>query len=703
MKTLPRLFQILIVSCFVLSCTMKNVQPPVAEKVSKEIITNGYSRIDNYYWLNDRNNPNVISYLEAENAYTDAVMKDYSKVQDKIFNEIVSKIKQEDMSVPYNLNGYYYYTRYEGGKEYPIYCRKKGSLNAKEEILLNVNELAKGYEYCKVSGYEISPDNKLMAYGMDTISRRLYTLYLKNLETGEISKHSINNTTGTCAWANDNKTIFYTLKDTQTLRASKIYKHCIDPSKKDVLVYEEKDDVFGTTLYKTKTREYLFIVCYSKTSVEYWFLDANKPDGKFKLIQRREKDHEYIVDHYKDKFFIITNWNAKNFRLMSTEIDKPGRENWKEQIGHRPDVSLLEMEIFKNFLVISERKNGLINIRIIDWKTWTNQYLDFGEETYSASIGINPEIESDNLRYNYSSLTTPQSVYDYNLVTHEKVLKKQQEIVGGFDPTLYKAKRVYAKTRDGKMIPISLVYRKGMKKNGNNPLLLYGYGSYGISTEASFALSRLCLLDRGFIYAIAHIRGGQEIGREWYDDGKMLNKKNTFDDFICCAEFLIKQKYTSPKYLFASGGSAGGLLVGAVANMRPDLFKGIIADVPFVDVVTTMLDESIPLTTAEYQEWGNPKDSVYFKYMLSYSPYDNVKAVNYPAMLVIAGLHDSQVQYWEPAKWVAKLRATKTDNNLLLLSTNMKAGHGGMSGRFESYKEYALQYAFMLKILGRKN
>jgi oligopeptidase B len=682
---------------------MSNKKPPVAQKIPKKLVTKGHTRIDNYYWLNDRNNAKVIEYLEAENAYTESMMKDYKPLEDKIYNEIVSKIKQEDISVPYKLNGYYYYTRYEEGKEYPVYCRKKETMNATEEVLLNVNELAKGYTYCKVSDYEISPNNKFMAYGLDTVSRRLYTLYIKNLESGEVMHFSVPNTTGSCAWANDNKTIFYAQKDTQTLRACKILKHVIDKtSDEDKLVFSENDETYGTSVFRTKSDKYIMLVSFAKTSTEFRFLDADKPDGNFKLIQKREPEHEYIVDHYNGHFYIVTNWKAKNFKLISTLVEKPGKENWTELIPHRPNVYLREMEIFKNFLVISERENGLIKLRIIDWKTKKDHYLDFGEETYTAGIGKNPEFESDTLRYNYSSLTTPQSVYDYNMLTHKKVLKKQQEIVGGFNPNEYQSRLVNSISRDGIKVPISLVYKKGLKLDGKNPLVLYGYGSYGISMEASFALSRICLLDRGFVYAIAHIRGGQEMGREWYEEGKMLKKMNTFNDYIDCAEYLINQKYTSPDYMFAMGGSAGGLLVGAVANMRPDLFKGIVANVPFVDVVTTMLDESIPLTTAEYNEWGNPNDTLYYNYMLSYSPYDNVKAVNYPAILVIAGLHDSQVQYWEPAKWVAKLRAVKTDQNLLLLSTNMKAGHGGLSGRFESYREYALEYAFMLKVLKMK-
>ena len=674
--------------------------PPIAEKIRKELTTNGHTRVDNYYWLNNRENTEVIKYLEDENAYTEDVMSDCSELREKLFNEIVGRIKQTDESVPYKENGYFYYSRYEEGKEYPIFCRKKETLEATEEILLNVNEMAKGYDYYQVSGLSISLNNKYLAYGVDTVSRRIYTIYFKNLETGELFDVVIPGTTGSVAWANDNSTFFYTTKDEQTLRSDKIFRRKLGSQlSEDMLIYEEKDDVFGTMVYKTKSDQFIMIACYSKASDEYRFLDANNPDGEFKIIQPREKDLEYSVDQYLDKFYIITNWEAKNFKLMEVSITNPKKENWKEIIAHRHDVFIQNIEIFSNFLVLSERKNGLINIRIINWKTKEDHYLNFGEEAYAAGIGINTDFNSVELRYNYSSLTTPGSAFDYNMITREKLLKKQQEVIGDFNPANYEAKRLYATARDGKKIPISIVYRKGIELNSNNPLMLYGYGSYGISIDASFSSVRLSLLDRGFIYAIAHIRGGQEMGRDWYDDGKKLNKMNTFTDFIDSAEFLINSKYTQPEKLFAMGGSAGGLLIGAIINMRPDLFKAVLAIVPFVDVVTTMLDDTIPLTTGEYDEWGNPNEELYYNYMLSYSPYDNVKQANYPAMLVITGLHDSQVQYWEPAKWVAKLRELKTDNNILLLNTNMKAGHGGASGRFEAYRDTALEYSFILKLL----
>ncbi len=678
---------------------MENIKPPVAEKIKKELTIHGDTRIDNYYWLNKRDNPKVIDYLKAENEYTKERLKHTEKFQEKLFNEIVGRIKQTDESVPYKNNGYYYYTRYEEGKEYPIYCRKKENLEANEEILINVNEMAKGYSYYQLTGLSVSMDNKLLSFGVDTVSRRKYTIYIKDIETGKIFTEKINNTTGRAVWANDNKTIFYTLKD-ETLRAYKILKHKLG---EDVLndkeLFTETDETYYTYISKTKSNKYLIIKSKSTLSSEYRFLDADNTDGEFKIIQKREKDLEYSISHYKDKFYIVTNFNAKNFRLMETPVCKTDKENWKEIIPHRNDVLIKKIEVFNDYIVVSERENGLIQLKVIELKNNNEYFIDFGEETYEAYISVNYEFETNLLRYKYSSLTTPSSTFDFDMKTKEKKLLKQQEIIGDFNSDNYVSERLYANARDGKKVPISLVYRKGLEKNGNNPLLLYSYGSYGSSVEPYFSSIRLSLLDRGFVYAIAHIRGGQELGREWYEDGKLLNKKNTFTDFIDCAEYLIEQKFTNKSKLFALGGSAGGLLMGVIINMRPDLFKGVVAAVPFVDVVTTMLDEDIPLTTSEYDEWGNPNEKVYYDYMLSYSPYDNVEKMNYPAMLVTTGLHDSQVQYWEPAKWLAKLRDKKTDNNMLLLYTNMEYGHGGASGRFERYKEIALDYAFFLNLL----
>ena len=678
-------------------------EPPVAEKIPKELTIHGDIRVDNYYWLKERENPKVIEYLTAENEYRDAVMKHTESFQKKLYDEIVGRIKKTDMSVPYKDSGYYYYSRYEEGGEYPVYCRKKETMEAEEEILLNVNEMAKGHAYYSVAGFSVSTDNNLIAFGVDTVSRRKYTIHFKNLKTGEILPDQIPVTSGRAAWTNDNKTVFYAAKDETTLRSYKIMKHVLgtDPSS-DKEVFEEKDVTFDTYVYKSRSKKYVFIGSGSTLSDEYRFLDADNPDGKFKIIQPREKDLLYGVDHYKDKFYIRTNYKAENFRLMATPVSKTTKENWKEVIPHRDDVLLQGFEVFKGFLVVNERISGLPNLRIMRWDKKDEHYLDFGEETYSAYISYNPEFDTDVLRYGYSSMTTPNSVFDYNMNTKEKTLLKQQEVLGDFDSNNYHAERLYATAGDGTKIPISLVYRKGLEKNGDNPLLLYGYGSYGASMNANFGSSRLSLLDRGFVYAIAHIRGGQEMGRYWYEEGKLLKKKNTFTDFIDCAEHLIAEKFTNPDKLFAQGGSAGGLLMGAVVNMRPDLFKGVIAAVPWVDVITTMLDPSVPLTTGEYDEWGDPNKKEYYDYMLSYSPYDNVEAKDYPSMLVTTGLHDSQVQYFEPAKWVAKLRALKTDNNILILDTDMESGHGGASGRFRRYKRTALQYAFILDQVGIK-
>lgn len=681
----------------------EKIKPPIAERIEKELTIHDHTRVDYYYWLNERDNPKVKEYLEAENRYKEAVLKHTEALQEKLYKEIVGRIKQTDMSVPYRERGYHYYTRYEEGKEYPIYCRKKGSLDVEEEILLNVNEMAEGYDYYHVAGFTVSMDNNLIAYGVDNVSRRKYTIYFKDLRTGELLTDQIPNTSGRAAWANDNKTVFYALKDETTLRPYKIMRHKLGTlSSEDKEIFREDDPTFNTYVYKSKSKKYLFIGSEHTLSTEYRYLDASNPDEEFKVIQPRERDHEYHVDHFQDKFYIRTNLDAKNFKLMETPITKTSKENWVDVIPHRQDVLLQEFEIFNNYLVLSERKNGLTHIRIIRWDDKSEHYLDFGEETYLAYIQYNPEFDTDLLRYGYTSLTTPNSVFDYEMNSKEKTLLKQEEVVGDFNPENYQAERRYATVRDGTKVPISLVYRKGLEKNGDNPLLLYGYGSYGASMDPTFSSVRLSLLDRGFVFAMAHIRGGSEMGRAWYDEGKLLKKKNTFTDFINCVEYLIAQKYTNPDKLFVMGGSAGGLLMGAVVNMRPDLFKGVIAAVPWVDVITTMLDDSIPLTTSEFDEWGDPKNKEYYDYMLSYSPYDNVEAKDYPAMLTTTGFHDSQVQYFEPAKWVAKLRYLKTDDNRLILHTNMEAGHSGVSGRFRRHKETALEYAFMLDLLGIK-
>ncbi len=680
----------------------KTMKPPVAKKIPKELVTNGKKRIDNYYWLNQRENPKVIEYLNAENKYTEAILKPTEKLQEQLFVEMKKRIKEDDKSVPVLNNGYYYYSRYEKGKEYPIYCRKKGSLDAHEEIFLDVNLLAQGQKYCKVNDYEVSPNNKILAYGIDLVSRRQYKIHFKNLETGKNYPDSIENTTGSVVWASDNKTVFYTRKDPETLRSFQIYKHTLgqDP-KNDQLVFQEDNETFDVDVFDTKDRKYIVIASYSTLSDEYRYIPADQPNGEFKIFQPRRRGLEYSIDHIHDKFYIRTNLNAENFHIYTTGEQNTLKENWKPLWKYNDSIFTEEFELLSDFIVVKQKKAGIGNLYVKNIKTGKDYDISFNEEVFDVWISANHEPESVVLRFGYTSLTTPTEIYDYNLITKERKLLKQTEILGGFDKNNYEAKRLWATASDGTKIPISIVYRKGIELNsGNNPTVLYGYGSYGYSLDPYFSSTRLSLLDRGFIYAIAHIRGGQEMGRQWYENGKLLKKKNTFTDFIACAQYLINQRYTSSDKLFAWGGSAGGLLVGAVANMAPQLFKGIIAEVPFVDVVTTMLDESIPLTTGEFDEWGNPKDSVYYNYMLSYSPYDNVTAQDYPNMLVTTGLHDSQVQYWEPAKWVAKLRATKTDNNLLLLYTNMDTGHGGASGRFEALKEYAMDYAFIFYLLG---
>jgi len=679
-------------------------KPPKAEIVPKELSIHGDTRIDNYYWLNERENPKVLEYLKAENAYTEAVMKPLVPLQEKLYNEIVGRIKQTDLSVPYRSEGYFYYRRFEEGKDYPVYCRKKGSLEGTEEVLLNVDEMAQGHDYYSVGGLAVSPDNMLLSYGVDTVSRRKYTLHFKNLATGEILPDAILNTTGSAAWAADNKTVFYTQKDDTTLRSHKIFRHTLGtPVESDALIFHEADETFDVTAYATKSKKYIFIASSTTLANEYRFVPADKPMAEFKVFQARERGLEYDIDHFQDKFYVRTNMGAKNFRLMTAALDKTGKADWVELIPHRDDVFLENFELFKGALILEERKAGLIQIRVMPWdKATAGHYLDFGEAAYAAGLTTNPEFDTEWLRYGYTSLTTPMSTFDYNMVTKEKKLLKQEEVLGGFDAANYQTERLTAVARDGVEVPVSLVYRKGFVKDGKAPCLLYGYGSYGASTDADFDSNRLSLLDRGFVYAIAHIRGGQEMGRAWYEDGKLLKKKNTFTDFIDCAEYLVAQKFTQPGRLFAEGGSAGGLLMGAVVNMRPDLFKGALVGVPFVDVITTMLDKSIPLTTGEFDEWGNPEVKEYYDYMLSYSPYDQLAAKKYPALFVTTGWQDSQVQYFEPAKYVARLRVLKKDKNPLLLWTNIEGGHGGVSGRFRRLKQTAMEYAFVLDLAGIK-
>jgi oligopeptidase B len=682
-----------------------DITPPKANKIKKHLEIHNDVRIDPYYWLNDRENEEVIDYLKKENDYYDKMTAHTKDFQNELYEEMKGRIKEDDESVPYLFNGYYYQTRYEKGKDYPIYTRKKRSLDAKEEILFNVNDMAEGHNYYNLSGISISPNNKYASFGIDTISRRKYTIYIKNLGTGKLLKESIPLTTGGAIWANDNRTLFYTRKDEQTLRSNKIFMHVLgtDP-KSDELVYEEEDETFSCFIYKTKSKKYIIIGCYSTMSNEYRILEANRPNGEFRIFQHRIRGLEYSISHYNDNFYILTNLDkAKNFKLMKTNIGSTSFKNWIDVIPHRDNVLLEDVDIFKDYLVVCERFNGLNCLRIIRWDNSSDYYLPFESETYTAYTKRNLEFDTKILRYSFNSLTTPPSVIDFNMETREKTVLKETEILGGkFDKKNYESKRLWATVKDGTKVPVSLVYKKGIKKNGRTPLLLYAYGSYGSTIDPYFSSVRLSLLDRGFIYAIAHVRGGEYLGRAWYDNGKLLSKKNTFTDFIEVSKFLIKEGYTTREHLYAYGGSAGGLLIGAIVNIEHKLYNGVIAAVPFVDVLTTMLDESIPLTTGEYDEWGNPNDHEYYEYIRSYSPYDNVDKKEYPNMLVTTGLHDSQVQYWEPAKWVAKLRDLKTDDHLLLLHTNMDTGHSGASGRFESLKETAMKYAFLLDLEGIK-
>ena len=707
-------FLTLLSVIFLTSCMNNSVTPPIAEKQPYEMIKHNDVRVDDYYWMRltddqkkaenyDEKTQKVVDYIDNENIYTQESLKHTNKFQDKLFDEIVGRIKKDDESVPYFSNGYFYYTKYEPGKEYAINCRKKGTLDSDEEIILDQNILADGKDYFAVGGWSVSPNNEWLAYSTDYVSRRIYTVHFKNLLTGETIQNAISNSSGSVAWANDNRTVFYTSKNDVTLLSEKIWRHKLgSDSKSDEMVYHEKDDTFYSGVYRSKSGDYIIIYNLSTLVSDFHILNADKPDGDFVNFSPREKEHEYSIDHYQDKFYIISNWDAKNNRLMETSETKTSKKNWKEVIPHRDDVHLLDMEIFKDHLVINERKDGLRGLRIIHQKTGKDEYLDFGESTYTSRISTNREFNTNVLRYSYSSMLTPSSTYDYNMDSGQLTLMKQQEVVGGYDQNNYESERLYAIARDGEKVPISIVYKKDLKKVESQNLLLYAYGSYGSTIDPYFSSVRLSLLDRGFVYAIAHVRGGQIYGRKSYDDGKMLNKKNTFYDFIDAGKYLINEGYTNKDQLFIEGGSAGGLLIGAVVNMEPDLWKGAICAVPFVDVVTTMLDATIPLTSGEWDEWGNPEEKEYYDYMLSYSPYDQIENKAYPNMLVTSGFFDSQVQYWEPLKYVAKLRDNWAGDNRLYLHMNMDAGHGGKSGRFRRYREVALEYAFVLDLAGIK-
>ena len=678
----------------------KNTVPPKAKKIPKILEIHGDERNDPYFWLKERENPEVIQYLEEENAYAEAVMKDTEDFQQLLFDEMKARYKKDDESLPYFFNEYWYIVRFEKGKEHPLFTRKFQSLDNEEELLLDVNVLAEGLKFFEVGSVAVSPNNKLMSYSSDNMGRRIYDINFKNLETGEILQDQIGNTTGKAVWANDNEHVFCIRKD-DSLRAFQVFLHQLGTdSSQDVLIFHEDDDTFDVNVFKTKSLEYIFISSSSTISDEQRFIPADNVMADWKIIQPRIDDLEYAVEHYQDEFYIISNADdATNFKISKTKVANPGIENWVEVIPHREEVLLEGFEIFKNYLVLEERKEGLLQIKIIETKNNEFHYLPFSDPTYTTYIGLNLEFDTEKLRFGYTSLTQPSSTFEYDMKERTTKLLKQQEVLGGdFLPENYLSERVWATARDGRKVPISLVYHKDTPKSAETPLLIYGYGSYGHTIDASFSNVRLSLLNRGFIYAIAHVRGGEYMGREWYEDGKMLFKKNTFFDFIDAAKYLVQENYTSEKHLYAMGGSAGGLLMGAIINYEPKLFNAIVAQVPFVDVVTTMLDETIPLTTGEFDEWGNPKDKEYYDYIKSYSPYDNIEAKDYPHILITTGLHDSQVQYWEPAKWTARLRDLKTDDNLLVFKTDMTSGHGGASGRFESLKEDSLEYAFLMKL-----
>ena len=676
-------------------------QPPLANKIPKELKIHGDVRVDEFYWLNDRENPEVIDYLNKENDYYKQETKHTKIFQEDLFEEMKSRIKKDDSSVPYKYNGYWYITKYEKGKDYPIYTRKKESLDSIEELLFDCNIMAKDHSYFRLVGLNISPNNQFISYGLDTTGRRQYNLRIKDLKSNKVFKEEIWNTTGSSTWANDNKTLFYSLKDETTLRSEAIYKHRLNTNpENDELVFEEKDDTFGVGVYKTKSQKYLVISSYSTLTTEYQILNANNPDGIFKVFQARTRGLEYSISHFENYFYIVSNIdNAQNFKLSKTSENNTEKANWVDVISHREDVLLEGVDIFKDFLVVSERENGLNKIKISTWDNSTSYYLPFNSETYTAYTTSNIDFETTKLRYGYQSLVTPSSVIEFDMITKEKTILKEQEVLDvDFNKEKYTSKRLWANASDGSKIPISLVHHVDTEINSNTPLLLYAYGSYGSTIDPYFSTVRLSLLNRGFVYAIAHIRGGEYMGRQWYEDGKLFKKRNTFTDFIDSSKFLINNNYTSPEHLYAMGGSAGGLLMGAVINMAPELYNGVVAQVPFVDVITTMLDDTIPLTTGEYDEWGNPNDKEYYDYIKTYSPYDNITNKMYPNLLVTTGLHDSQVQYWEPAKWVARLRDLDKNTSKLYLDTNMDAGHGGSSGRFESLKEIASVYAFLFDL-----
>lgn len=681
-------------------CVTLAPSPPIAQVIPHTTAIHGQTRVDNYHWLRDRGRQDVIAYLEAENAYTEARTKQTRGLRERLYREMKGRIKETDLTVPTPIDDYYYYTRTFEGKQYRVHCRKRGSLDADEEVLLDQNELAEGSRYFRIGRFQVSPNHKLLAYSVDTAGNETYTLRVKDLETGELLPDVIPNTYYSVEWANDNSTLFYTVLD-DAKRPYRLYRHRLGTdASEDQLVHEEKDEAYHVQLSKTRSRRFLLLNLDSQITSEVRFLDADHPFSEFRTIHPRQHGMEYGVEHHGDHFYIVTNDDAINFKLVRTPLGSPSKKNWTQIIPHRPDVKLDRVDAFRDHLAIYERKDGLRRLRIRRLSDGREHEVEFPEPVYTFFPTGNAQFNTTTLRYSYTSLITPRSVFDYDMNTQTRELKKQNEVLGGYDPSRYRSERIYARAGDGTRIPISLVYRHGMARNGRTPTLLYGYGSYGASMDPRFSSNRISLLDRGMIFAIAHIRGGGEMGRPWYENGKLLRKRNTFTDFIACAEHLIAERYTNPQHLAIMGGSAGGLLMGAVTNMRPDLFKAVVAKVPFVDVVNTMLDDSIPLTVIEYEEWGNPHEKTSYDYMMTYSPYDNVRAQDYPNLLITAGLNDPRVQYWEPAKWTARLRALKTDDNTLLLKTNMGAGHGGASGRYDKLRETAFDYAFLLDTVG---
>ncbi len=676
----------------------KIMTPPVAKKIPKAFENFGDKRTDDYFWLREKTDPAVTAYLNAENSYTDSIMGGLKPLQETLYKDMLSRIKETDENVPYRNGDYWYYSRTETGKQYSIYARKKGTLEAKEEIILDMNVLGKDQKFFAISAFDVSPDHKWLAYSTDTTGFRQYTLYFKNLETGQILPDKIERVTSV-AWANDNKTIFYVTEDDKTKRSDKLFRHKLG-DKTDPLLFEEKDELYGVGVGATRSKGYIVVTTESSETTEQLLLDANKPDGTFAVYLKRKENIKYSVDHHGSDFYIVTNDTGRNSRLVKAPVGAANPKQWKEIIAHRKTVKLDGVDVFKDYFVAVEKSGGLPRLRIFDIKTAKAAEIDFPEAVYEASPGQNAEFDTKEYRFSYGSLVTPNSVFDYNVEKKTRVLKKQQPVLGGYKPEEYESERVMVKAADGTRIPVSLVYKKALRQKGPQPTLLYGYGSYGISMPVGFRSNRLALLDRGVIYAIAHIRGGGEMGKQWHDDGKMMKKKNTFTDFVNVAEHLVAKKYTGPNQLVIQGGSAGGLLMGAVTNLRPDLFKAVVSQVPFVDVMNTMLDASLPLTVGEYLEWGNPTKKGAYQYMRSYSPYDNLKKVAYPSILVETSLNDSQVMYWEPAKYVAKLRTLKTDTNPLMLKTNMAAGHGGASGRYDYLKEIAFTYSFVLSQVG---